>query len=94
MFSLCVPGVQFDFNFISVYRVKEFQFRPSQDPEDEEGGEEGGAGDRGRPTVEGAASSTQLASSSSQKSMKRSGSRNSVWNCDGEVVTHPNLHVQ
>ena len=31
---------------------------------------------------------------SSQKALKHSPSQTSVWNCDGELVSHPNLHIQ
>lgn len=91
-----VPAVQFDFSCIKVCRVKEFQFRPTQYPE-EEGPvvEEQMTGEGARPLPEVASSSTLSSNSnSSQKSLKRNVSKNSVWNCDGEVVTHPNLHVQ
>ena len=88
--------MQFDFSCIKVCRVKEFQFRPTQYPE-EEGPvvEEQMTGEGARPLPEVASSSTLSSNSnSSQKSLKRKVSKNSVWNCDGEVVTHPNLHVQ
>ena len=82
--------MQFDFSFVQVHRVKEFQFRPLQPAE-----EEAGAREEAGPQAQGASSSTlSRTSNSSQKSLKRSTSKNSVWNCDGEVVTHPNLHVQ
>ncbi|XP_070192354.1 ceramide kinase-like isoform X2 [Littorina saxatilis] len=85
---------QFDFNFIQVYRVREFQFRPAFDPEEEGGEEEGQAAEEEdlRSRSDGAASLSSTGGS--QKSLKHSPSQNSVWNCDGEVIDHPKLHLQ
>ncbi|CAL1527023.1 unnamed protein product [Lymnaea stagnalis] len=71
---------QFDFDFIQVYRVKEFSFQPITEPEDAdegEGQERGGCGRR-------KAGHTQ---------MKNSSSAHSVWNCDGELLDYPSLYA-
>ncbi|BFZ08257.1 hypothetical protein BsWGS_11296 [Bradybaena similaris] len=72
---------QFDFDFIQVYRVKEFSFQPISEPEDMdigEGEERGGCG-RKRAGLVKLGSGTH---------------KNSVWNCDGELVDHPSLYIQ
>ncbi|XP_005097881.2 ceramide kinase [Aplysia californica] len=71
---------QFDFEFIQVYRVKEFSFQPVVEPEDEDEGEGEAREGCGRHK--------------SGHRRLRSASSNSVWNCDGEVVEHPCLYVQ
>ncbi|CAI9715932.1 ceramide kinase-like isoform X1 [Octopus vulgaris] len=65
---------QFDFDFVQVHRVKEFQFRPLEDEFELEAGE---------------VNCRQQLFRSNSKS-----SHNSVWNCDGEVIGSPSVHVQ
>ncbi|KAL8566237.1 hypothetical protein ACOMHN_046738 [Nucella lapillus] len=96
---------QFDFSFIKVFRVREFQFQPA--PSMEEGCAENGegvvealpepsgsicgqqsSGSRPSPSLSGGSGS------SSGRLMKHSPSQNSVWNCDGELLEHPHLHIQ
>lgn len=54
--------LQFDLDFVDVYRVREFEFNPIVTPE------------------------------GSSKKYKVSDA--SVWNCDGEVISEPALHVK
>lgn len=66
--------LQFDFDFVQVYRVREFQFRPLEEEFEFETGEV-----------------------NCRQHLFRSGSRssqNSVWNCDGEVIGTPGVHVK
>ena len=69
-----VCAFQFDFDFVQVYRVREFQFRPLEEEFEFETGEV-----------------------NCRQHLFRSGSRssqNSVWNCDGEVIGTPGVHVK
>ncbi|XP_076447595.1 ceramide kinase-like isoform X2 [Babylonia areolata] len=108
---------QFDFSFVQVFRVKEFEFQPAYDPEERGEGTVGrevevehspdpyklGMGpsapslSRGSSQVSGSSrvsGSSQVSRGSGNQLMKHSPSQNSVWNCDGEVLEHPNLHIQ
>ncbi|ESO84380.1 hypothetical protein LOTGIDRAFT_168829 [Lottia gigantea] len=67
---------QFDFNFIQVFRVKEFRFDPLPEHDD----------DADEQTM------TKIKEGRSQ--LRPATIRNSVWNCDGEILDHPNLHVK
>ncbi|KAK7476498.1 hypothetical protein BaRGS_00032246 [Batillaria attramentaria] len=83
---------QFDFSFVKVFRVREIQFRPAHEEEEEEE-------HLGESDLEGAAVSLSSAgnsskSLSSRKSLKSVTSRNSMWNCDGELIPTPHLHIQ
>ncbi|CAG5117023.1 unnamed protein product [Candidula unifasciata] len=72
---------QFDFDFIQVYRVKEFSFQPVSEPEDMdvgEGEERGGCGRKRGGLVK----------------LTTGSHRSSVWNCDGELVENPSLYIQ
>ncbi|GFR74005.1 ceramide kinase [Elysia marginata] len=72
---------QFDFDYVQVYRVKEFSFQPLHEPEDAdegEGEEREGCGSRWRR----------------HSRMKPSNNLNSVWNCDGELLEFPTLYFQ
>ncbi|GFN84603.1 hypothetical protein PoB_001110900 [Plakobranchus ocellatus] len=72
---------QFDFEYVQVYRVKEFSFQPLNEPEDAdegEGEEREGCGSRWRK----------------HSRMKSSNDSNSVWNCDGELLEFPTLYFQ
>ncbi|KAI8782009.1 ceramide kinase, partial [Biomphalaria glabrata] len=72
---------QFDFDFIQVYRVKEFSFQPASEPED---ADEGEGQDRNGCIIK-MTGHTRLASDSNL---------HSIWNCDGEVFNHPSLYAQ
>lgn len=73
--------LQFDFDFIQVYRVKEFSFQPASEPEDVDEGE---GQDRNGCIIK-MTGHTRLASDSNL---------HSIWNCDGEVFNHPSLYAQ
>ncbi|KAK6177295.1 hypothetical protein SNE40_015422 [Patella caerulea] len=66
---------QFDFNFIQVFRVKEFKFEPIS--------EEDTADDK-----------TMTRNKEGRSQLRSPTIKNSVWNCDGEILDHPSLHVK
>ncbi|XP_065067029.1 ceramide kinase-like [Rhopilema esculentum] len=86
MLRIANRGDLFGFDFIDVFRVKEFKFRPvnsvsddlanfSQDLSDNQNGE-------------------LVQSTSGSAESRNSRNRESVWNIDGELVEQANLHVK
>ena len=79
---------QFGFDFIDVFRVKEFKFRPVNSVSD----------DSANSSQENDLSDNQngelVQSKSSSVEGRNSRNRESVWNIDGELVEQANLHVK
>ena len=64
--------------FIDVVRVKEYKFRTSKEELDDRHGN--AVGDLVRP--EG------------RERLRSANTRGSVWNCDGEVIHEPQIHIK
>jgi hypothetical protein len=79
--------LQFNFNFVDVFRVKEFHFKPSQsyEPVEDETDEAAIAAKDSDEQV--------LAVSTNTRKTQRNVSR-STWNVDGEPVEEPGVHVR
>ena len=65
---------------MQVYRVKEFSFLPAVEPVDEDEGE----GEEREGQSKGG----------HQRLRSQSHPGNSVWNCEGELLEHPSIHIQ
>ncbi|XP_052778575.1 ceramide kinase-like [Mya arenaria] len=65
-------------DFIQMYRVKEFTFRPLTEDED----------------LESLASTEDLTTHRKRVKLKRQTSKTSVWNCDGEVIDQAKISVR
>lgn len=78
---------QFNFDFVEVHRVREFYFRPlaeeSELENETDGIEETGAREDDEERL--------AAKTSSSTSRPRA---RSIWNVDGELVTHPAIHIK
>lgn len=78
---------QFNFDFVEIHRVREFYFRPLVEESDIEnetdGFEETGAREDDEERL-----AAQTSSSSSRPRAR------SIWNVDGELVTHPAIHIK
>ena len=78
---------QFNFDFVEVHRVREFSFRPLGDDTETEdltdGREESGTRDDDQEWLAG-----KITSSTARPRLM------SVWNVDGELITHPGIDVK
>ncbi|XP_015773341.1 PREDICTED: ceramide kinase-like [Acropora digitifera] len=87
MLRITSKADQFNFDFVEVHRVSEFSFRPlgeESEPVDEaEGREKSGTKEGDKEYLAGKITS----------SAPRLGPR-SVWNVDGELITHPAIDVK
>ncbi|XP_020600434.1 ceramide kinase-like [Orbicella faveolata] len=87
MIRLSSKADQFNFDFVEVHRVREFYFRPlaeeSELENETDGIEETGAREDDEERL--------AAKTSSSTSRPRA---RSIWNVDGELVTHPAIHIK
>ena len=78
---------QFNFDFVEVHRVREFYFRP-QAEESELENETDGIEETGTREDDEERLAAKTSSSSSRPRAR------SIWNVDGELVTHPAIHIK
>lgn len=87
MLRLTSKADQFNFDFVEVHRVREFSFRPLGDDTETEdltdGREESGTRDDDQEWLAG-----KITSSTARPRLM------SVWNVDGELITHPGIDVK
>ena len=85
--SLSYSFAQFNFDFVEVHRVREFYFRPFAEESDLENETDGSEETDTREDDE----ERLAANTSSSTSRPRA---RSIWNVDGELVTHPAIHIK
>ncbi|XP_031550608.1 ceramide kinase-like [Actinia tenebrosa] len=85
MLSLANRSNHFNFNFVEVFRVKEFHFKPSQsaEPNDDETDE---------AAIPARDNDQEILAGPAKKS--RGNASKSTWNVDGEPVEEPGVHVR
>ena len=78
---------QFNFDFVEVHRVREFYFRPLAE-EGELDNETDGIEETGTREDDEERLAAKTSSSTSRPRAR------SIWNVDGELVTHPAVHIK
>lgn len=78
---------QFNFDFVEVHRVREFYFRPFAEESDLEN-ETDGIEETGMREDDEERLAAKTSTSTSRPRTR------SIWNVDGELVTHPAIHIK